>query len=242
MVTVSMMVSPTKKYWYSKLSGTYTRTISHGYNILTALLTPPSTIFCHHSHSVVTELLQSCQCVLPGSTSHSSGVGVVEPTARSLVGEWHLIAVHNLISWLNPGEGDGCGGLGVNHSDVGSRRTWAWGMETTSCLNILHNQTYNQRMDDLMWSTMISGYCNFQYSLLKHYFHSLHRPTELANDALMKSFHSQQQSWSCVLTQLDDLSLQLNTWARMLLVIHKIYRGHIIALKQREKPSINFCY
>ena len=62
-------------------------TICHGYNILSAPLTPPSTIYCYHSHSVVTELLQSCQCVLSGSTIHISGVGVVEPTARSLVGE-----------------------------------------------------------------------------------------------------------------------------------------------------------
>ena len=118
-----MMVSPTKKY--SEIYGTYTRTICHGYNILSALLTPPSIIYCHHSHSVVTELLQSCQCVPPGSTSHNSGVGVVEPTTRSLIGEGHLIAVHNLTFWLGPGEGDGCGGLGVNHSDVGSRGTWA---------------------------------------------------------------------------------------------------------------------
>ena len=86
MVSVSM-VSPTKEYWYSELHETDMHTICQGYNALTALLTPPSTIYCHHSHSVVTELLQSCQCVLPGSTIHSSGVGVVEPTARSLVGE-----------------------------------------------------------------------------------------------------------------------------------------------------------
>ena len=62
-----------------------------------------------------------------------------------------------------------------------------------NCLDILHIQTFHQRMDDLIWSTMIR--------LLKHYFHSLHRPMELANDALMKSFHSQQQSLSCVLTR-----------------------------------------
>ena len=60
-----------------------------------------------------------------------------------------------------------------------------------NCLDILHIQTFHQRMDDLIWSTM----------LLKHYFHSLRRPMELANDALMKSFHSQQQSLSCVFTQ-----------------------------------------
>ena len=95
----------------------YWHTICHGNNIQTASFTPPSTIYCHHSHIVVTELLQFCRCVLPGSTSHSSGVGVVEPTARSLVGEWHLIAVHNLPYWLGPSEVDGCGGLGDCHGD-----------------------------------------------------------------------------------------------------------------------------
>ena len=68
-------------------SETDTRTVCHGYNALSASSTPSKAIYCHHSHGVVTELLQSCQCVLPGTTIHSSGVGVVEPTARSLVGE-----------------------------------------------------------------------------------------------------------------------------------------------------------
>ena len=106
-----------------------THTISHGYNIHTALLTPPSTIYCNHSHSVVTELLQSCQCVLPGIISHSSGVGVVEPTARSLVGEEHLIALQNLPLWLGPSKGDGCGRWRDSHDDGRGRGRWDWGMK-----------------------------------------------------------------------------------------------------------------
>ena len=104
-------------------------TICHGYNIHTALLTPPSTIYCHYSHSVVTELLQSCQCELPGSTSHSSHVGVIKSITRPLKGEGHLIAVHNIPLWLGPSEVDGCGGLGVNHSDGWGRGNWDWEMK-----------------------------------------------------------------------------------------------------------------
>ena len=109
-------------------------TIWQSNKILTVLLTPPSTINCHHSHSVVTELLQSSQCVLPGSIIHSNGVGVVEPTARSLIRECYIIAVHNIPLWLSPGEGDGCGGLGDCHGDGRSRRRRDWGMERCEAL------------------------------------------------------------------------------------------------------------
>ena len=114
--------------WYSERYVTDTHTIWQSHNIHTAPSTPPSTIYCHHNHSVVTKLLQSCQCELSGSISHSSGVGVAEPTARSLVGEGHLIALHNLPHWLGPGEGDGCGGLGDCHGDGRGRGrlTWGW--------------------------------------------------------------------------------------------------------------------
>ena len=109
-------------------------TIRQSNNILTAFLTPPRIIHCCHSHSVVTELLQSCQCVLPGSTIHSSGVGVVEPTARSLVGERYLIAAHNIPLWLSPGEVDRCGGVGDRHGDIRGRGRWDWGMERCKAL------------------------------------------------------------------------------------------------------------
>ena len=75
----------------------------------------PSPIHSCHIDSVVTELLQCSQCVVPASTLHSGGVGVGESTARSLVGEHYLIAAHNIVHWLGPGEGDGSGGLGIRH-------------------------------------------------------------------------------------------------------------------------------
>ena len=141
---------------FYNIMGSDTHTICQSYNIQTALSTPSSTIHCHHSHSVVTELLQSCPCVLPGSTIHSSGVGVVEPTARSLVGEWYRIAVHNLPLWLSPGEGNGCGGLGDYHGDGRSRGGWSWGWKGLRSIAVVRylKPDVGECITLHVWSTM----------------------------------------------------------------------------------------
>ena len=102
--------------------GTEIRTSCDSCNSLAAPFTPSCSIYCHHSHSVVTEFLQSCQCMLPGSTIYNStGASVGVPSTRILVCGYYLKAVNNLPLWLCPDEIDGCGRLRDCCGDGGSR-------------------------------------------------------------------------------------------------------------------------